>query len=333
MKCSLKVGLALGAGAARGWVHIGVLSALERSGIKIDVVAGTSIGVLVGAAHLSNKLPELQQRLLKLTKLETARFFSISFPFRGLVNKDKLHQFLTQYVADNTLLIESLSARYASVATDLHSGQEVWNTEGKLLEAVWSSISLPGLFPAIKHHGRWLIDGGLVNPIPVSVCRALGADIVIAVNLNGDILEKRLHQNPLPPPKNGQNTNVLDNRISEFIMHYTGGVFSESKSAKADVLASIAASVNITQDRITRSRMAGDPPDILLQPRLAHIGLLEFYRAAEAIQVGEKNVEKIWPKFNYVWAEVMGCLTANFTIGYYVTNNLCLKLSACEASF
>ncbi|WP_292756821.1 patatin-like phospholipase family protein [Methylophaga sp. UBA2689] len=294
MTHSLKIGLALGSGAARGWTHIGVINALQKAGIKPDVVVGTSIGALVGAAYLSNKLPDLQQRLLNLTKLETARFFNIGFPFNGVVNKDKLHQFLRQYVADEATLIEDLPARYASVATHLHSGQEVWNTEGKLLEAVWSSISLPGLFPAIKHHGRWLIDGGLVNPVPVSVCRALGADIVIAVNLNGDILGKHLHQNP-PVPKNDQSSNLLGNRIGEFITNYTGNLFGEEKTPKEDVpdmFAAIAASVNITQDRITRSRMAGDPPDVLLQPRLSHIGLLEFYRAAEAIQAGTQSVEK-----------------------------------------
>lgn len=302
MKNSLKIGLALGSGAARGWAHIGVINALEQAGIKPDIVAGTSIGALVGAAYLNDKLPDLQQRLLKLTKLETARFFKIAFPFNGLVNKDKLHQFLTLYVADENTFIESLPARYASVATHLHTGQEIWNNEGKLLEAVWSSISLPGLFPAIKHHHRWLIDGGLVNPVPVSVCRALGADIVIAVNLNGDILGKHLHQNP-PVPKHDQSSSLLGNRFGEFITNYTGNLFSEDKPAKEDVpdmFAAIAASVNITQDRITRSRMAGDPPDILLQPRLSHIGLLEFYRAGEAIKAGQQSLEKHLAEIHYV---------------------------------
>ncbi|THF66021.1 MAG: patatin [Methylophaga nitratireducenticrescens] len=308
MKDSLKIGLALGSGAARGWAHIGVINSLVNAGIKPDVVVGTSIGALVGAAHVSHKLPELQQRLLKLTKLETARFFKIGFPFNGVVNKDKLHEFLNLYVAEETLLIESLAQRYASVATDLHSGQEVWNTEGKLLEAVWSSISLPGLFPAIKHHNRWLIDGGLVNPVPVSVCRALGADIVIAVNLNGDILGKHLHQNP-PIAKNDQSSSLLGNRISEFITNYAGNFFAEDKTVKEDVpdmFAAIAASVNITQDRITRSRMAGDPPDVVLQPRLSQIGLLEFFRAAEAIEAGTQSVERNLAEIHYVLRNMKG---------------------------
>lgn len=308
MKNSLKIGLALGSGSARGWAHIGIINALEKAGIKADIVVGTSIGSLVGAAYLSNKLPELHQRLLQLTKLETARFFKIGFPFNGVVNKDRLHDFLSRYVADDSILIESLSARYASVATDLHSGQEVWNTEGKLLEAVWSSISLPGLFPAIKHHNRWLIDGGLVNPVPVSVCRALGADIVIAVNLNGDILGKHLHQNP-PMPKNDHSGSLLGNRLSEFITNYTGNLFSDDNSPKEDVpdmFAAIAASVNITQDRITRSRMAGDPPDVVLQPRLSQIGLLEFFRAAEAIEAGTQSVERNLAEIHYVLSNMKG---------------------------
>jgi NTE family protein len=308
MKDSLKIGLALGSGSARGWAHIGIINALEKAGIKADVVVGTSIGALVGAAYLSHKLPELQQQLLQLTKLETARFFKIGFPFNGVVNKDKLHDFLSRYVADDSILIESLSARYASVATDLYSGQEVWNTEGKLLEAVWSSISLPGLFPAIKHHNRWLIDGGLVNPVPVSVCRALGADIVIAVNLNGDILGKHLHQNP-PIPKNDQSSSLLGNRLSEFITNYTGNLFGEDHAPKEDVpdmFAAIAASFNITQDRITRSRMAGDPPDVILQPRLSQIGLLEFFRAAEAIEAGTQSVERNLAEIHYVLRNMRG---------------------------
>lgn len=294
MRKSLKIGLALGGGAARGWAHIGVINRLQQAGIIPDIVVGTSIGALVGAAYASDKLAQLQQRLLTLTKLETARFFTLSFPFRGMIHKEKLQHFLAQYVADEDRLVESLTMRYASVATDLHTGHEVWVTDGSLLEAVWASIALPGLFPAIKHTDRWLIDGGLVNPVPVSVCRALGADIVIAVNLNGDILGKHFQRQPVPA-KQEQGSNFLAERINGFISNYTGTLFAEDTVPKEDVpnmFDAIAAAVNITQDRITRSRMAGDPPDIVLQPRLAHIGLLEFFRAAEAIEAGSQSVDK-----------------------------------------
>lgn len=295
MQSALKVGLALGSGAARGWSHIGVLKALEKAGIKADIVVGTSIGALVGAAYLSGRIEQLEGWLGELNRLETARFFKLSASFNGLVNKSRLHNFLTEYVAPADMQIADLPAAFGSVATHLHSGREVWNTQGNLLEAVWSSISLPGLFPAIKQNDRWLIDGGLVNPVPISVCRALGADIVIAVNLNGDILGKHLQTSK---SASDQDNGGLANRITEFVSNYTGNLFNGDKEEQDDapnLFDAIAASVNITQDRITRSRMAGDPPEILLQPRLAKIGLLEFYRASEAIEAGERAVQKALP--------------------------------------
>ncbi len=294
MQSALKVGLALGSGAARGWAHVGVLNALQKAGIKADIVVGTSIGALVGAAYLSGHMKQLESWLADLTRLETARFFKLPATSNGLVNKARFQKFLTEFVAAEDLQIADLPAAYATVATHLHSGREVWNTEGNVLEAVWSSISLPGLFPAIKQKDRWLIDGGLVNPVPVSVCRALGADIVIAVNLNGDILGKHL-QTSLPDSDIENPT--LANRITDFVSNYTGNLFNgdNEDDDAPDFFDAIAASINITQDRITRSRMAGDPPEILLQPRLANIGLLEFYRASEAIEAGESAVQKALP--------------------------------------
>ncbi len=294
MQSALKVGLALGSGAARGWAHIGIVKALAKAGIKPDIVVGTSIGALVGAAYLSERMDKLEDRLLALDRLDTARFFKLSASFTGLVNKSRVHDFLTGYI-NADLQIADLSATYASVATHLHSGREVWNTEGNLLEAVWSSISLPGLFPPIKQKGRWLIDGGLVNPVPVSVCRALGADIVIAVNLNGDIIGKHLTP-PKPLADNDDDTGLVS-RVTDFVSNHTGNIFNDDKKQDdiPNLLDVIAAAVNITQDRITRSRMAGDPPEILLEPRLAKIGLLEFYRASEAIAAGESCVQNALP--------------------------------------
>lgn len=299
MAKKLKLGIALGSGAARGWVHIGILNALHKAGIEPDIVAGTSIGALVGASYVAGNLSSLEQWVTSLSKLETVRFFKINAIMEGLVNKQRLHGFLSQYVAPNELSIQSLNKRYASVATDLQTGREVWNTNGSLLQAVWASISLPGLFPAIKHDDRWLIDGGLVNPVPVSVCRALGADVVIAVNLNGDILGKHLEtEEKLPQKQNG-----VTAKISDFIAEYTGGLFDNDNDKEQEqspnVFDAIAASVNITQDRITRSRMAGDPPDITLTPRMAKIGLLEFYKAKQAIHEGERCVAQAMTELNY----------------------------------
>jgi NTE family protein len=201
-------------------------------------------------------------------------------------------------VADDGLVIEGLNKRYAAVATDLATGREVWLTKGSVLDAVWSSISLPGLFPAIKNNNKWLLDGGLVNPVPVSVCRALGADVVIAVNLNGDIVGKHFqkHKNTIK-----QDAGVVE-KITNLVTAYTSSVLSTTRieDQPPSLFEAIAGSVNITQDRITRSRMAGDPPDILLSPKLSHIGLLEFYRANEAISEGRKCVQRMLPEIQHV---------------------------------
>lgn len=289
----MNIGLALGSGSSRGWSHIGVIRALADMGIDPDIVCGTSIGSLVGASYVSNKLVKLEEWVCSLTKLETARFLEINRSFNGFVNTERLHHFLIENVADDSL-IEEHPKQYASVATDLESGREVWLTNGPMIEAVWSSISLPGFFPAIRHNNKWLVDGGLVNPVPVSVCRALGADIVIAVNLNGDIVGKHF-QKPEALPK--KDSSVV-NKITDLVRDYTGAVFTPKKAEDQppSLFEAIAGSVQITQDRITRSRIAADPPDILLSPRLAHIGLLEFYRAREAISEGKDCVRRIMPE-------------------------------------
>ena len=294
----MRIGLALGSGSARGWSHIGIITALADQGIVPDVICGTSIGSLVGASYVSNNLNRLEEWVCSLTKFEIARFFEINSSLNGFVNTERLHHFLNKYVANNHSAIEHLDKQYASVATDLETGREIWLTSGSVLEAVWSSISLPGLFPAIRHDEKWLVDGGLVNPVPVSVCRALGADIVIAVNLNGDIVGKHFQTIENTVKKDA---GVVD-RITDFVAEYTASVFStpKNKNQPPGLFEAIAGSVNITQDRITRSRMAGDPPDILLAPKLSHIGLLEFYRAEEAINEGKKCVERMLPEIQHI---------------------------------
>ncbi len=290
----MKIGLALGSGSSRGWSHIGVIRALAEHGISPDIVCGTSIGSLVGASYVSGNLDCLEAWVRSLTKFETARFLEISPSLKGFVNTERLHQFLTTHVAGDSALIEKLDKQYAAVATDLETGREIWLTQGEILKAVWSSISLPGLFPAIKNSNKWLVDGGLVNPVPISVCRALGADVVIAVNLNGDIVGRHFQKNNHQVKRNKGVAGI----ITDFVTEYRSSVFpiSKSKDQPPGMFEAIASSVNITQDRITRSRMAGDPPDILLSPKLSHIGLLEFYRANEAIAEGEACVQRMLPE-------------------------------------
>ncbi|MBN1932362.1 MAG: patatin-like phospholipase family protein [Desulfobacterales bacterium] len=294
----MNIGLALGSGSSRGWSHIGIIRALADLGIEPGIICGTSIGALVGASYVSNKLEKLEKWVCSLTKFQTARFFEINSRLNGFVNTERLHHFLEEYVANDDTIIEEQSKQYASVATDLESGREVWLRKGSMIEAVWSSISLPGLFPAIRSNDKWLVDGGLVNPVPVSVCRALGADIVIAVNLNGDIVGKHFKK---PEGKIKKDTGVVG-KITDLVVEYAVSVFTAKKvkDQPPSLFEAIAGSVNITQDRITRSRMAADPPDILLSPKLSYIGLLEFYRADEAISEGKDCVRRMSSEIKYV---------------------------------
>lgn len=293
----MKIGLALGSGSARGWAHIGVIRALAEHGMRPDIVCGTSIGALVGAAHVAGNLDRLEEWIRSLTRLETARFFELSTSFTGFVNTSRLRRFLEQHVAGADTLIENLGRQYGCVATDLETGREIWFTKGPMLEAVWASIALPGLFPAIRHDNRWLVDGGLVNPVPVSVCRALGADVVVAVNLNGDIVGKHLVKAPETKKKNG-----MAEALTNLVREYAGPLFplSGEEDEPPGLFDAIAGSVNIAQERITRSRLAGDPPEVLLSPKLSHIGLLEFFRAGEAIEEGRKCVQRMLPEIEYL---------------------------------
>ena len=292
---SVKIGLALGSGSSRGWAHIGVIRALAERGIEPDIVCGTSIGALVGASHVAGNLDRLEEWIGSLSKLETARFFEINSSFSGFVNTSRLRSFLHEHVAASDSLIEDFRGRFGAVATDLESGREVWFTSGRIMQAVWASMALPGLFPAIRHQNRWLVDGGLVNPVPVTVCRALGADVVIAVNLNGDIVGKHF----LKPEKK---RNGMAEAFSNLVREYAGSIFDldAQEDEPPSLFDAIAGSVNIAQERITRSRLAGDPPDILLSPKISHIGLLEFFRAQEAIAEGRMCVQRMMPEIEHV---------------------------------
>ena len=292
----MKIGLALGCGSSRGWSHIGIIKELSMLGIEPDIVCGTSVGAMVGAAYVTGNIERLQSWACSVTKFDVARFLDISTSFTGFVNTERFNKFLCEYIASDEDLIEDLPKVYAAISTDLDTGREVWLQEGSVIQAVWSSMALPGLFPAIRHNNRWLVDGGLVNPVPVSVCRALGADIVIAVNLNGDIVGKRLNKTV------AKNANTVSGKLSELVKEYTSLSSFEPANTEQppSLLDAIAASVNITQDRVTRSRLAGEPPDIVFSPKLSGIGLLELYRAEEAIEEGHKCVQRMAHEIEYV---------------------------------
>jgi NTE family protein len=284
-----KIGLALGSGASRGWSHIGVIKALLREGIEPDIVCGTSVGAIIGGSYVSGKLESLEKWVLSSTRTDVLRFFDIKFSQSGFVDTDRLSWFLHSFVATEDQRIENLAQKFAAVATNLDTGREAWFVEGGLADAVRASMALPGLFPAVHNDQRWLVDGGLVNPVPVSVCRELGADIVIAVNLNSGVIGK--HNNGMRDPLPENNRGVLSN-LKQQAKEYSSSIFPNRsvKDEAPGLFYAIANSVSIVQDGITRSRLAGDPADVLLSPQLAHIGMLEFHRAAEAIREGERCV-------------------------------------------
>lgn len=289
-----RIGLALGSGSSRGWAHIGVIKMLVENGIEPDVIVGSSIGALVGASYVTGKLDSLEAWVRSLTRLDVIRFFEFNTSLNGFVNKERLHQFLNQYVCADDCLIQNLPKQFAAVSTDLASGNEIWLTQGRLIEAVWSSISLPGLFPAIRNEKHWLVDGGLVNPVPISTCRALGADIVIAVNLNGDIAGKHFREAPneeVIATKPTTDSDSWMDVVSRTVKEYSDALLMNHKAdhdTPPGLFDAIAGSINITQDRITHYRLAADPPDILLTPALMQISPLEFHRGSEAITAGEE---------------------------------------------
>ena len=292
----IKVGLALGSSSARGWSHIGVIEALQAYGIEPDIICGCSIGALVGASYAANKITALEEWARSLSLFETARFASLDASFNGVINKDRLQKVLRQFIADDSFLISDLQRPFASVATELNTGREIWFTEGLLLDAVWASISLPGLFPPVRYKNRWVVDGGLVNPVPISVCRALGADFVIAVNLNGSLLGH--HRDKSVSKEGAERSSHWSDKIRWSLGNdLKQNVNADDVDGKTPrVFETMAGAINIVQDRITRSRMVGEPPDILITPELADIGLLEFYRAAECIAEGKESVRRALPE-------------------------------------
>mgnify|MGYP001822093360 CR=1 FL=1 len=295
------IGLALGSGSSRGWSHIGIIRALADIGIEPDIICGCSVGAIVGASYVAGNLDALEDWVHSLTRTDVARFLDLNLSLNGFVDAPRLQAFLNRYVCEERDGIEALGRPFATVSTDLATGREIWFTSGPVLSAVWASISLPGLFPPIQSNGRWLVDGGLVNPVPVSVCRALGAETVIAVNLNGDIVGKHLTRT-----KGKQSGDAADNSIMstlrKTVKSYSPGFFhdADDKDTSPGLFEALYSAIGITQDRITRSRMAGDPPDILLVPRLADIGLLELYRGKEAIQEGRDCVKRMLPEIEHV---------------------------------
>lgn len=293
-KRRLRLGLALGSGSARGWAHVGVIRALERAGIRPDLVCGTSIGALVGAAYVAGEIDGFEKWLLDLGVKEVLALLDVRL-LGGMIKGERLMKFIRRKFVDRP--IEELPMPFGAVATDLNTGTEVWLRQGSTMEAVRASIALPALFTPAVHEGRVLVDGALVNPVPVSLARAMGADLVIAVDLSSDVLGRRLREEreaEAPAAEVSEWRRKLQERLGTLMPARE----EEDEPKLPSILEVVATSINVMQVRVTRSRMAGDPPDAIIAPRLAHLGLLDFHRAKDAIEAGERAVEAALPSLN-----------------------------------
>lgn len=301
-----KIGLALGSGSARGWAHIGVLRALADVGIRPDIIAGSSIGAAVGAAYAAGRLDAYEAFARGLDRRQVWSYFDISFR-GGLIKGRKVFDFLHADIPD--LAIEDLSLPFVAVATDIALGREVWLRSGPLLESLRASAAIPGIVTPVKLDGRWLVDGGVLNPVPVSVCRALGATVVIAVDLNTQLAHRYFADSlrdrdapPLPPapPVIDPGSDVAVERtwtaaMRDMATDLQRWVRGDPGKAKADQPPSMfevmGATVDIMSMRITRGRLGGDPPDMIIAPRLPHVSMFDFHRAAESIAEGRRAAE------------------------------------------
>lgn len=287
---SVSIGLALGGGVARGWCHIGILRTLIQAGFEPDVVAGTSIGAVVGGLYLAGKLDELEIWARGLNRAKVRALMDVSLSSGGLIGGRRLSALLDQYASG--IAIENLTRNFAAVATELKTGHEIWLREGKLTRAMRASYALPGVFPAVNIDGRYYVDGALTNPVPTAAARAMGARLVIGVGLHvdGQLADDDMGKpGPFGDSDEGSWSDWIrpDKIVSRLI-------FGKAKEGPG-LSATMTGALNIMLDRLTRMRLAADPADVMIEPDVSHIGLLEFDRADELIALGGQAAERALP--------------------------------------
>ncbi|RLM26866.1 hypothetical protein BIY29_04430 [Brenneria alni] len=286
----IKVGLALSSGAARGWAHIGVINALTELGIEIEVVAGCSVGALVGAAYATHRLDAMERWVKGFGYWDVIRLMDLSWQRGGLLRGDRVFNNVKHLL--HTQQIEDCDIKYGAVATNLSTGRELWLTKGDLHQSIRASCSIPGLLSPVRFNGYWLVDGAVVNPVPVSLTRAMGADVVIAVDLQQDASLNHhdfLSIKPMAPePEIDTASNNWRGKIRERLLRGRRQRTEVSPTA----MEIMSTSIQILENRLKMTRMAGDPPDVLLQPYCPQIATLDFHRAQEAIEAGHQAVEK-----------------------------------------
>jgi NTE family protein len=284
-----RIGLALGSGSARGWAHIGAIRALEERGVKPDLICGTSIGALVGAVYASGQLDQLESWVTGLAWTKVVRLMDITWK-GGLIRGQRLFNLFRATFQD--LDISELAMPFGAVATELSSGREIWLRQGKLLDVVRASIATPGLFTPVVYEGRVLVDGGLVNPVPVSMCRALGAEVVIAIDLSWGKLGAYRHLGREIAPQPAQASGWLE-RVRP---GWLGGIRAKGEEPTIPSIFEVFnTALDIVEQRVARSRLSGEPADVLITPLLPNFGTMEYHRAKEAIAEGRVAVDRMMP--------------------------------------
>lgn len=295
MSAPPRIGLALGSGLARGFAHLGVVRALKRHGIEPTIISGTSMGALIGGAYLANRLDAVEEWAYSLTKFKVLSYLDFRVKSSGLIGGERLVKLMLDNFGD--VRVEDLPHPFVAITADLVTGHEVWLRKGRLVDVMRASFSLPGIFPPVFMNNRWLIDGALVNPVPVSACSANGARMTIAVNVSGDIIGKAKRPGDSIPTVAGfdllnfEGPQQIEEAKKQGLVQR---IFRRDPNAPS-IFGVMVSSLNIVQDRLARSRLAGDPPDVLIVPRIGHIGLMEFDRAEELIAEGESAVERAMP--------------------------------------
>lgn len=292
-----KLAFALGGGIARGFAHIGALEVLAEEGVEPDIICGTSIGALAGAAYSLGKLDVLKDWALSLNRRKVFSYLDFKVRSAGLIGGYKMEALMREHFGQTR--IEEMRHRFLTVATDLATGHEVWIGEGDIVPALQASFALPGVFAPVERDGRFLVDGALVNPVPVSPCHAMGGVMTVAVDLNADIIGKArkpgtayatvagfdaLKQGELPEAERAR---ITGSGLAKRLFRR-----QEDSPSLFGVMVS---ALGILQDRLTRSRLAGDPPDIHIRPAIGHIGLMEFERAEELIRRGREAALRAMP--------------------------------------
>lgn len=307
-----KIGLALGSGGARGWAHVGVIHRLNELGFRPHCIAGTSIGAIVGALYASGSLQTMEALASHLDWRHLAQLFlEVNFHRSGLLSGKNFMQLLKKIIPCHT--IHDLSIPYAAVATDLTTEKEVVFYSGNLFDAIRASIAIPGIFTPARLNGRTLVDGGLVNPLPVSVCRAMGADLVIAVdvNLRSSPVRRKAPKLPAATTEPSRHVTKLLANVSRLMPQLTTPVEEavarwftppRREAETPSIFDVLTRSFRLVENQITRRELAINPPDLLIQPEVGDLMTLDFHRGTEAIAAGMRAADEVLPQLTALLA-------------------------------